>query len=391
VENNTVNGKPLVYLEDVTNCSVGDAGQVVLVGCDGIRVENLNLSRATVGVELRGTNNSVISCNNITANFPFGILIGSSSNNNSISGNNIADNDCGILLYLSSSNNNISGNDVANNWEGIWLNCSFGNSINGNNVTSNNFYGIELDNSLGNSISGNNIVSNSDGINLYSSSNNRIYHNNFINNPRQVDTDSANAWDNGYPSGGNYWSDYAGEDLHSGPYQNETGSDGIGDTPYVIDAQNLDNYPLMGPWGPATPTGENVTVNPGEGGRLIFENVTSPGMTTIDTTYAGPEPPSGLCFTTRPPIYYLINTSASYSGKIRIIIQYNDSGMTQNDEANLKLLQWDPPTQQWLDITTYRDVENNVIYGEASHLSIFAMAVPLPQSAAGGGSRKYVC
>jgi hypothetical protein len=56
----------------------------------------------------------------------------------------------------------------------------------------------------------------------------------------------GNKWDNGYPSGGNYWSDYNGTDLYSGPYQNVTGSDGIGDTPYVIDANNTDHYPLMG-------------------------------------------------------------------------------------------------------------------------------------------------
>jgi PKD repeat protein len=41
--------------------------------------------------------------------------------------------------------------------------------------------------------------------------------------------------------------------LFSGPYQNETGSDGIGDTPYVIDENNLDRYPLMNPWGSGTP------------------------------------------------------------------------------------------------------------------------------------------
>ncbi len=59
-----------------------------------------------------------------------------------------------------------------------------------------------------------------------------------------------NAWDIGYPSGGNYWSDYNGSDLLSGPYQNETGGDGIGDTPYVIDVNNMDKYPLMEPWSP---------------------------------------------------------------------------------------------------------------------------------------------
>jgi hypothetical protein len=60
-------------------------------------------------------------------------------------------------------------------------------------------------------------------------------------------------WDDGYPSGGNYWSDYRGVDLYSGPYQNETGSDGIGDTPYVIDENNVDHYPLMNPWTPKPP------------------------------------------------------------------------------------------------------------------------------------------
>jgi hypothetical protein len=59
----------------------------------------------------------------------------------------------------------------------------------------------------------------------------------------------ANVWDDGYPSGGNYWSDYNGTDLYSGPYQNQTGSDRIGDTPYVADANNTDRYPLMAAYG----------------------------------------------------------------------------------------------------------------------------------------------
>jgi len=58
----------------------------------------------------------------------------------------------------------------------------------------------------------------------------------------------ANFWNSSYPSGGNYWSNYAGVDLYSGPYQNETGSDGIGDTPHVLTLNNQDNYPLVNPW-----------------------------------------------------------------------------------------------------------------------------------------------
>ena len=71
--------------------------------------------------------------------------------------------------------------------------------------------------------------------------------NNFIDNTNQTYLyQSSNTWDHGYPSGGNYWSDYAGVDSFSGPYQNETGGDGIGDTPYnVTDTVQQDRYPLM--------------------------------------------------------------------------------------------------------------------------------------------------
>jgi len=60
----------------------------------------------------------------------------------------------------------------------------------------------------------------------------------------------TNVWNDGYPSGGNYWSDYTGVDEKSGPNQDQPGSDGIGDTPYFIDGYNQDRYPLMYPRGP---------------------------------------------------------------------------------------------------------------------------------------------
>jgi hypothetical protein len=59
---------------------------------------------------------------------------------------------------------------------------------------------------------------------------------------------SVNVWDDGYPSGGNYWSDHAGTDLRNGVYQNETGSDWIGDSSYTLNKDNTDRYPLMHPF-----------------------------------------------------------------------------------------------------------------------------------------------
>ena len=56
---------------------------------------------------------------------------------------------------------------------------------------------------------------------------------------------STNIWDFSYQVGGNYWSDYTGVDVKSGAGQNETGSDGKGDTAYIINTKNKDNYPLL--------------------------------------------------------------------------------------------------------------------------------------------------
>jgi len=71
---------------------------------------------------------------------------------------------------------------------------------------------------------------------IWGVSNNTIYHNNFVNNTAQAQdasVDSANpinVWDDGYPFGGNYWSDY----LTRYPNTNEINHAGIGDATYVL-------------------------------------------------------------------------------------------------------------------------------------------------------------
>ena len=49
--------------------------------------------------------------------------------------------------------------------------------------------------------------------------------------------------------------------------------------------------------------------------------------------------------------------------------------MTEEEESNLRLIQWDEMIREWVDITILLDTENDVIYGETAHLSIFVIAI----------------
>jgi len=222
------------------------------------------------GISLYSSSNNNIIGNTVSSNGDEGIYLESSSNN-TVTGNNASNNGNGIYLFYS-GNNTVTGNNASNNGNGICLDSSSNNTVTGNNASSNGFVGIFLGSSGNNTVTGNtasnngddgiyldsssnntlagNTASNNDlnGICLDSSSNNVLFQNNLIGNTVQagVTTGYVNTWDDGYPSGGNYWSDYNGTDTCSGQYQNETGSDGIGDTSYTIDVSNQDNYPLMG-------------------------------------------------------------------------------------------------------------------------------------------------
>jgi len=398
VSRNLVNGKPLIYLEGVSDRVVNNAGQVILVNCNRITVENVEISRTTVGVELWETHHSKIVGCNITYSIE-GVILSSSSYNtisggyfdediledimlsrssnyntisqnklkaldwddyskgislveshcNTISENDIEGASALIYLYQSRTNtiyrnslhnfydehwaieldyssfNNLTENKIESPWgvtlthsdksifsgnrivcsqNGLRVRASSYNTIYGNNFEADYYgkwfgIGIVLSDprlydpgvSVGNIVSGNNVTGflYNGGMTIASSSNS-IYHNSFSGNAVEVTREGeVNAWDNGYPSGGNYWSNYTGVDTRSGPNQVETESDGIGDTPYDIDENNQDRYPLMGPFnifdaGTWNGTAYNVDVvsnstvsgfqfNPSEGALLRF-NVT---------------------------------------------------------------------------------------------------------------------
>jgi DNA repair exonuclease SbcCD ATPase subunit len=84
---------------------------------------------------------------------------------------------------------------------------------------------------------------------MQNSSSNTILHNTLANNTLQlVSINSTSSLDDGIE--GNYWSDYNGTDEDQ---------DGIGNTPYVIDGNNMDNHPLMGAFSEFTITREKQT------------------------------------------------------------------------------------------------------------------------------------
>jgi len=243
-QSNTVNGKPIYYWVGRQNAEVpSDAGCLVLTNCTKITAKNLNLNNNKFSILLVYTRDSTIAKSNITNNHHALTLYSSSSN--TIHGNNITNNEDGISLLENSSSNTIDGNSVTNNWWG----------------------GMYLDGSSSNTIHGNNITNNPNGIYLSYSSSNIIYHNNFVDDSQPVHSeDSVNVWDNGYPSGGNFWSDYVGVDVKNSSGQDLPGSDGIGDTPYVINANNRDRYPLMNPYGAPPPPTYALTITTTVGG-----------------------------------------------------------------------------------------------------------------------------
>ena len=301
--NNSGNG---IDLDSSSNNSIIDniisfnngAGIVLSFSSNNTIIDNVLYSNSGAGIGLNfKSNGNIMSKNDISDNFiGIGISGGPVISNvitfNRISGHQIAidihdfsmpspegggsafhfisnnilwDNDIGIGLMTGDSGAifgvNISSTDIYNSEVGIYFGC-FGGGISGTTITNctieDNQIGIYMIQISGlNYITNNNLVANMEyAIYLNNTRNTNIHHNNFFNNNKgeiQVfDNTALNFWNGIYPSGGNYWSDYKGVDVFKGINQDIPGSDFIGDSPYEIDLDSKDNYPLISPVGNLT-------------------------------------------------------------------------------------------------------------------------------------------
>jgi len=192
------------------------AGSGIEVKADMVTIMNIRVSAFSVGVLLLSESNVTVSGTVIEACSNRGIYLGYSQD---------------IRVYESL---------IANSsLDGVVLDSTSGCSIDRNIILGNGGSGIFIGvGSSLNNITRNQIVGNAVGASL-SDGPNMVFHNSFASNGISARSGNSSIWDVGYPSGGNFWSDYTGADADS---------DGIGDIPYIVDMNSKDNFPLMNPW-----------------------------------------------------------------------------------------------------------------------------------------------
>jgi parallel beta-helix repeat protein len=169
-----------------------------------------------------GTDNVTIE-NSTAVRFNIGLYL--ASDNNTIRGNTFSGSGYNDVIRLQGAGNNyFEGNNITNGFNGVWM-AYWGP----NNTFIQNYIANNTNSAIGWQLGGGGAT---------------FYHN-VIGGGIVGPYTPACTWDNGYPSGGNYWVGYVSPDKCNGPYQNITGSDWIGDDPKVIDSDDIDHYPLL--------------------------------------------------------------------------------------------------------------------------------------------------
>lgn len=301
---NTINDKPLVYLERQSNQIIDGAGQVILTDCSNMIIRNVDAAlnlRMTIGlfetrdtritnckgnIVLKDSHSNTIINNQLTdvgsvATYDSAAVTLSASNNNTIADNSIVATGSYSVSLLGSSYNNVQGNMISSTGQaGIRIEStpesnSVFNYVYENNITctengisfrtgaknnyifKNGFTGckdsIQLSSGYKNSFLGNNISSSTQyAVYLLVSDDNTFYHNNFLNNAKQAYEGHEVYWwaiqNNTYYSENNTW-DNGKEGNYWADYTgSDTNGDGIGETPYVVYENFKDRYPLTTPF-----------------------------------------------------------------------------------------------------------------------------------------------
>lgn len=256
-------------IQDAINNATG--GETIYV-YNGIYAENISINKqinvsgeSIEGVVVNGqftveNNDTLIemmTISNVTSGGDFPSAIFDTSTNSIFTNLKLVNNTYGIFLSEYSYGNIISNNLIENNDVGIYIN-NFGEltaptindiTIMDNKIDNNYEYGIHIENSNNNTIRHNRILNNVEtGIYYLNAEDNLIY-DNYFDNENNAGGEGNNIWnisltDNidgrdtniigGEWFGGNYWSDYTGNDADS---------DGTGDTNYTS-GTITDWYPL---------------------------------------------------------------------------------------------------------------------------------------------------
>jgi len=228
----TVVNKPLTIIgrlgsEPIFNGGGSGIAITLLSNASGSTVAGIVITGWDQGILINGSSSCTIYNNIMSSLNSKGIVIqGASAVNNQVYSNIFQSDFIAVDVASSSISNNVSRNIICFSTTALKIESS-------QNIVCENM-----------------ILNDQVGLSIVSSNSNIIYHNNFVNNTVQVSVSAStgNAWDNGYPSGGNYWSDHTSPDAYSGPSQNQPGADGIVDTPYIVAESGVDTYPLVQPF-----------------------------------------------------------------------------------------------------------------------------------------------
>jgi len=324
---------------DTTIVEGGGVGDTISIRSDSVTIKGLTVTSNGTGI--RG--------NAIVVDHHRGITVDTTK----LAGSYYA------LSLAFCSNSIFSNNVIINNTFGMEL-INTNNNVFSNNTISGNEEGIAFDyiNNL-NVFVGNTLSNNGEGALIRSSSNrNSFYHNNFMDQVT-IETEDPNFWSrNGE---GNYWSSYKSPDFYSGQYQNETGSDGIADEPYLVDGneRNRDDYPLMGAFSEFNVAQENGTY------RLdIISNSTISNF-RVET---GRE-------TGNKVITFNVNGEAGTAGFCRLMIptplmNYPYTVVVNQGQVNMSLLSSSNVTNAFLYFT-YPDASETVTVISSNSLQLY--------------------